>query len=118
MFRLAYSLVITEGRDIGGGIFDANGNLVAQGESDLAVFVTTLEYSCKALVEQYKNNIHVGDIFISNDPFVAGTHFNDVEIMKPIFSEEKLIGFVAIIGHWPDVGGSEPGSFVPDAEEY
>jgi len=46
-FRSAYSSVITEGRDIGGAVFDRNGDLLVQGESDLAVFVTMMEYSVR-----------------------------------------------------------------------
>ncbi|MBC7343553.1 MAG: hydantoinase B/oxoprolinase family protein [Clostridia bacterium] len=118
MFRSAYSAVITEGRDIGGAVFDARGRLVAQGESDLAVFVTMLEFSCRAILERYRGDIRPQDAFILNDPFVGGTHFNDVGIIKPVFWQDELVALVAIVGHWPDVGGSEPGSFAPDATEY
>jgi len=118
LFRSALSLVITEGRDIGGAIFDKNGYLVNQGTWDLAVFVGMLEFSCKAILEKFKNNIHPEDIFITNDPFVGGTHFNDVGFIKPIFHENNLEAFTAIVGHWPDIGGAIPGSFAPFAEEY
>ena len=100
MFRSAYSAVITEGRDIGAAIFDSNGHLIAQGESDLAVFVTMMEYSCREITSRYKGDINEGDVFINNDPFVGGTHFNDVEIIKPVFYRGEFIGMVAIAGHW------------------
>jgi len=116
LFRSAASPVITEGRDIGGAVFDAEGRLVSQGDWDLAVFVGMLEYSCKAILES--ETLRPGDVFITNDPFTGGTHFNDVEIIKPVFVDDDLLGFLAIVGHWPDIGGAVPGSLAPDAEEY
>jgi N-methylhydantoinase B len=118
MFRSAHSPVITEGRDIGGAVFDADGRLVAQGDWDLAVFVGMLEFSVRAIVERYGPSLREGDVFIMNDPFVGGTHFNDVGVVRPVFDGEQLRGFLGIVGHWPDVGGQEPGSFVADAREH
>lgn len=118
MFRSAQSPVITEGRDIGGAVFDREGRLVAQGDWDLAVFVGMLEFSVKAILERYGRSLQRGDVFIMNDPFVGGTHFNDVGIVQPVFNGEQLVGFVGIVGHWPDVGGQEPGSFVANAREH
>lgn len=118
MFRSARSPVITEGRDIGGAVFDARGRLVAQGDWDLAVFVGMLEFSVRAILEEFGLGLEPGDVFIANDPFVGGTHFNDVGIVRPVFDGGRLTGFVAIVGHWPDVGGQEPGSFVADAREH
>lgn len=117
-FRSAYSSVITEGRDIGGAVFDRNGDLLVQGESDLAVFVTMMEYSVRKVVEKFEGDIHEGDVFINNDPFIGGTHFNDVEVIKPVFYKGERIAFVAIAGHWADVGGSTPGSLCSVAEEH
>jgi N-methylhydantoinase B len=116
LFRSAYSPVITEGRDIGGAVFDKRGRLVAQGDWDLAVFVGMLEFSVQAILEHY--TVEPGDAFIANDPFVGGTHFNDVGLIRPVFADSNLAAFVAVCGHWPDVGGQEPGSFVADAREH
>ena len=46
-----------------------------------------------------------------NDPYLGGTHFNDVRIVRPIFHEDEVIAFSLSNGHWADVGGSVPGSF-------
>jgi len=118
LFHSALSPVMTEGRDIGGALFDATGQLVAQGDWDLAVFVGMLEFSVRHLVEQYQDTMQEGDVYILNDPFVGGTHFNDVGVVRPVYAEGALLGFVAICGHWPDVGGQEPGSFVANARQH
>lgn len=118
LFRSALSPVITEGRDIGGALFDREGRLVAQGDWDLAVFVGMLEFSVAHIIKQYGDALRPGDAYIMNDPFIGGTHFNDVGIVRPVFVYDELIGFVGIVGHWPDVGGQEPGSFVANAREH
>jgi len=118
MFRSAYSPVITEGRDIGGAVFDARGRLVAQGDWDLAVFVGMMEFSLRNILERYGDDLYPGDVFIMNDPFIGGTHFNDVGIVRPVFDGADLKAFIGVVGHWPDVGGQEPGSFVANAREH
>jgi N-methylhydantoinase B len=118
LFRSAFSPVITEGRDIGGALFDAEGRLVAQGDWDLAVFVGMLEFSVAHIREVYGAGLQAGDVFVMNDPFIGGTHFNDVGVIRPVFDQGRLAGFVGIVGHWPDVGGQEPGSFVANAREH
>src|SRR5207237_8895985 len=77
-----------------------------------------LEFSHRAILAEYGDTITPGDVFIMNDPFVGGTHFNDVGIVRPVFGPSGLEAFVAVCGHWPDVGGQEPGSFVADAREH
>jgi len=118
LFRSAYSPVITEGRDIGGAVIDRHGRLVAQGDWDLAVFVALLEFSLKGVLARFDGDIAPGDVFIMNDPFVGGTHFNDVGVVRPVFDGDELTAFVAVCGHWADVGGQEPGSFVANAREH
>ena len=118
LFRSAYSPVITEGRDIGGAVIDRHGRLVAQGDWDLAVFVALLEFSLQGVLKRFSEDINPGDVFIMNDPFVGGTHFNDVGVVRPVFSGGHLMAFVAVCGHWADVGGQEPGSFVANAREH
>jgi N-methylhydantoinase B len=118
LFRSAYSPVITEGRDIGGAVIDRHGRLVAQGDWDLAVFVALLEFSLEGVLERFEGDIAPGDVFIMNDPFVGGTHFNDVGVVRPVFDGDELMAFVAVCGHWADVGGQEPGSFVANAREH
>jgi len=58
-----------------------------------------------------------GDIYIMNDPYMGGTHLQDVRLVKPIFLGEAIIGYVATTGHWSDVGGMVPGSFYIEASE-
>lgn len=71
-----------------------------------------------AIVEQYGDNIHEGDIFVWNDPYACKgsiSHNNDWCVMMPIFHEGVHVGFSSIFGHMVDVGGKVPGSMPSDA---
>ena len=116
IIRTCHSFVIYN-RDFSSGLNDAEGNSVAQGNMDIASHVGTLHYTCMAVVERFAGEIRPGDVFMINDPYAGGTHFNDVRIVRPIFVDDELIGFAQSNGHWTDVGGSVPGSFDVLAKE-
>ena len=54
-------------------------------------------------------SIDPGDVFILNDPYEGGTHLPDFYLFKPIFVDERLVGWSASIGHQTDVGGKTAG---------
>ena len=108
--RTCYSFVVYN-RDFSNALCDAQGNSVAQGNQDLAAHVGTLHYTCKAVIEEFGDDIHPGDVFLINDPYVGGTHFSDTRVLLPIFVEGELIAWSQANGHWADMGGSVPGSF-------
>ncbi|MEM0905834.1 MAG: hydantoinase B/oxoprolinase family protein [Pseudomonadota bacterium] len=110
VLRTCYSFVIFN-RDFSSALHDAEGNCVAQGNQDIAVHVGTLHFTCKAVIEVFKDDMHPGDVFAINDPYAGGTHFSDVRLIRPIFVGDKVIGYSQSNGHWSDVGGSVPGSF-------
>src|SRR4051812_9288333 len=112
--KVSYSPVISEGRDFTGAIFDADGRLVACGDHDLPGLLGTLEPTLEFVLSWFApEEIHEGDVIICNSPHEAGTHLNDVRLVKPVFADGKLAAFVADLGHWTDVGGSVPGSINP-----
>ena len=45
-------------------------------------------------------------MFAVNDPYLGGTHFNDVSIIRPIFVDDEIIAYAQSNGHWADVGGT------------
>ncbi|MCG8650046.1 MAG: hydantoinase B/oxoprolinase family protein, partial [Pirellulales bacterium] len=63
-------------------------------------------------------DIHPGDVFLINDPYAGGTHFNDVRVVRPVFHGDRLIAFTQSNGHWADIGGTVPGSFDIQAREH
>jgi N-methylhydantoinase B len=46
-----------------------------------------------------------GDVLITNTPWIATGHLNDITVAKPIFHQGRLVAFAASTAHAPDIGG-------------
>ena len=115
--RSAFSPVISEALDRSDGIYEKDsGELIAQGELGLPVFVGTMQFGTQCVIERAKD-LKEGDLFIVNDPYLGGTHLMDVRFVKPFFYEGELFAWLANTGHWPDTGGAVPGGFSANATE-
>ena len=117
ILRTCHSFVIYA-RDFSSSLCDVDGNTIMQGSQDIAVHVGTLHYTAKAVIEAFAGDIHPDDVFAINDPYLGGTHFNDVRIIRPIFVDGEVIAYAQSNGHWADVGGTVPGSFDINAKEH
>ncbi len=119
--RSAFSPVIAEALDRSDGIYHRDsGELIAQGELGLPVFVGTMQFTVQAVIDHVKRKnvvLHPGDLFIINDPYLGGTHLMDVKFVQPFFHHGELWCWLANTGHWPDTGGMVPGGFSASATE-
>ncbi|MFO1038298.1 MAG: hydantoinase B/oxoprolinase family protein [Geminicoccaceae bacterium] len=120
--RAAFSPVIAEANDRSDGIYHpTRGELIAQGELGLPIFVGTMQYSTMAVLEAIAAGRaqppEEGDTYIVNDPYLGGTHLMDVRFVEPFFHDGKLFCWLANTGHWPDIGGAVPGGFSASATE-
>jgi len=111
LMKSAFSTNIKERHDHSTAITNSNGKLIAQAENALPAHLASMGGLIQHVLDEYGKNIFEGDIFIANDPHVAGgTHLPDINMAMPIFSKGKLMGFVANIVHHADVGGAAVGS--------
>ncbi len=75
LMKSAYSTNIKERHDHSACIMDATGRLVVQAGMSQSIHLSSMLGHVKALLEKYRlEGLSPGDIFISNDPFVAGGH--------------------------------------------
>jgi N-methylhydantoinase B len=62
--------------------------------------------SVKAIVAFYGPEvIDHGDILVTNDSYMTGSHLNHPTFSQPIFHDGKLVAFATCMAHWPDIGG-------------
>jgi 5-oxoprolinase (ATP-hydrolysing) len=108
LFRMSYSSIIRESEDLGAGIFDAEGNVLAESDST-PMFMGAMPKIVKNVIKLLGDDIHEGDVVLHNDPYLGATHSPDVAIVIPIFSEGKLAGFAGASAHLLDIGGAYPG---------
>src|SRR5204863_1450371 len=92
LFRMSYSSIIRESEDLGAGIFDAEGNELAESDST-PMFMGAMPKIVKGVLELLGDDIHDGDVILHNDPYLGATHSPDVAIVIPIFHDAELVGF-------------------------
>jgi N-methylhydantoinase B len=105
LMRTAYSSIIYEAEDFTVGLFDADGHTISIGLG-LPMFIRGLSDAIQAKIAHWgKENIAPGDILLTNDGYVMGSHLNHMIFTLPIFHAGEIVAFSASMAHWPDVGG-------------
>ncbi len=115
--KAAFNPVMSEARDRANGIYDGGtGEVVAQGDTGLPIFVGVMQYAVQSALAAYPD-LGPGDVVILNDPYCGGTHLMDVKLVRPFFYKGRRLAVLANCGHWTDIGGNVPGGFGVRATE-
>ncbi len=115
--RSAYSPNIRERADHSCAILDEMGRTIGQAEH-IPVHIGSFSLGLRNTLAQLHDEgivINKGDMLIVNDPYISGTHLNDVTLIRPIFVENRILGYTANKAHHVDVGGETPASINPFA---
>lgn len=115
MMRTAASPIMHLGADASAAVFDAQMQLVAQG-NDIPTMLGSAVISTRRSVETIgRDRLRPGDVIISNDVYLGGgNHQPDVQLTRPVFFGDEIVAFVMTRGHWSDIGGQTPGSYMLD----
>ena len=109
LMRTAYNMIIYEALDFTVGLFDRHGNTISIGIG-LPMFIRGMSETIKAKIEHFgPGGIDPGDVLLTNDAYITGSHLNHMTFSVPIFHAGELIGFSACMAHWQDIGGTLDG---------
>ncbi len=113
LMRTAYNMIIYEALDFTVGLFDAEGNILSIGLG-LPMFIRGIADTIKAKLRHFgpegtNQGIEPGDILLTNDAYITGSHLNHMTFSVPIFHEGRLVAFSGCMAHWPDIGGTLDG---------
>jgi N-methylhydantoinase B len=114
--KTAYSPLLKVAGDYSCGIFNARGEMVAQGP-DLPLHLGSMPDAVRSVALAFPD-VAEGDVFIHNDPYHGGSHLPDVNVVMPAFHGGRLLGFGCVRAHWPDIGSATPGSYGAVTEIY
>jgi N-methylhydantoinase B len=110
LMRTAYNMIIYEALDFTVGLFDAQGNTVSIGLG-LPMFIRGMSDTVKTKIAHYGlENLDPGDILLTNDAYITGSHLNHMTFTVPIFHDGEVVAFSCCMAHWPDVGGTLDGA--------
>lgn len=106
LIRAAFSPIVRECGDISAGIFDFHGRMLAQAVTGTPGHINTMAEAVKSLRATFPvENMSGGDIYVTNDPWLASGHLNDFLLFMPVFYRGEVIGFTSCTSHLIDLGG-------------
>ena len=88
------------------GLFTPKGDTVSIGLG-LPMFIRGMSQTVKRKIEHFGvANMKPGDIYVTNDAYLTGSHLNHFTFTMPVFHKGVLAGFTCCMAHWQDVGGA------------
>lgn len=106
LIRAAFSPIVRECGDISAGIFDARGEMLAQAVTGTPGHINTMAEAVKHLRARFPaETMKPGDIYMTNDPWLASGHLNDFLLMMPVFRQRHVVGYTSCTSHLVDLGG-------------
>jgi N-methylhydantoinase B len=110
LIRAAFSPIVRECGDISAGIFDFHGRMLAQAVTGTPGHINTMAEAVKTLRQRFAvQEMKPGDIYMTNDPWIASGHLNDFLLLMPVFHRGSIVGFTSCTSHLVDLGGQGMG---------
>ena len=106
LIRTAFSTSVREAGDLSAGVYDIDGQMLAQAVTGTPGHVNAMADAVPHFMRRIGlQNIREGDVYITNDPWEGTGHLHDITIVSPAFYEHQLVGFFACTAHVVDIGG-------------
>jgi len=106
LVRSSFSTLVRESHDFSCVLTDPNGYSTVQATRSIPSFIGTLPRTVRHFLAEFPpDDIHPGDVFVTNDMYQGTGHLPDISVAKPIFHNDRLVGFAASVAHAPDIGG-------------
>ncbi|HIN93285.1 MAG TPA: hydantoinase B/oxoprolinase family protein [Alphaproteobacteria bacterium] len=115
LIRTAFSNTVREAGDLSAGVFDLKGRMIAQAVTGTPGHVNAMAASVGHFNAKYPlRQMEEGDVYITNDPWLATGHLHDFTVVTPAFRDGKVVALFASTCHVVDVGGL---GFGPDGRQ-
>jgi len=118
LVRSAYSPIIYDMKDCSVALFNERVELLGQAPG-LPIFLAALDEAVRVVSAHVGlDGFEPGDVYIINDPYLTGSHLNDVTVISPVFYDGQVVGFAATKAHWMDMGGKDASVSIDTTEIY
>src|ERR1700751_5056382 len=106
LMRTAFSTTVREAGDLSAGVFDRDGNMLAQAVTGTPGHVNSMAAAVKHFLDAFPlNTMRPGDHYITNDPWLTCGHLHDLTLVSPTFLDGAAVGLFASTVHVVDIGG-------------
>lgn len=110
------SIHLNSSKDFTCTVMTYDGFLLTMAKS-LPIHILTMDSALWAVINEYKDDIHPGDVFANNSPYYGNVHPADLCLFAPIFFEGGFIAWAAAKCHLLDLGAHIPSSVIPFAKD-
>lgn len=115
LVRTAFSNTVREAGDLSAGVFDLEGNMLAQAVTGTPGHVNAMANAVRHFIAKFPVAVmREGDHYITNDPWLASGHLHDLTVVTPAFHRGQTVALMANTCHIVDIGGR---GFGPDARQ-
>jgi N-methylhydantoinase B len=106
LVRTAFSTPVREAGDLSAGVFDRDGNMLAQAVTGTPGHVNSMAAAVKHFLDAFPlDTMTEGDHYITNDPWLTCGHLHDLTVVSPTFLRGEPVGLFASTVHVVDIGG-------------
>ena len=106
LVRTAFSTTVREAGDLSAGVFDKEGNMLAQAVTGTPGHVNSMAAAVKHFLDAFPlKTMRPGDHYITNDPWLTCGHLHDLTVVSPTFLNGEPLGLFASTVHVVDIGG-------------
>ena len=106
LVRTAFSTTVREAGDLSAGVFDKDGNMLAQAVTGTPGHVNSMAIAVRHFLDAFPlATMKPGDHYITNDPWLTCGHLHDLTMVSPTFLRGEPVGLFASTVHVVDIGG-------------
>ncbi|MFT4783628.1 MAG: N-methylhydantoinase B [Paracoccaceae bacterium] len=106
LVRTAFSTSVREAGDLSAGVYDAQGQMLAQAVTGTPGHVNAMADAVAHFIRRIgRDAMLAGDVYLTNDPWEGTGHLHDITMVSPSFHNGLLVGFFACTAHVVDIGG-------------
>jgi N-methylhydantoinase B len=106
LVRTAFSTTVREAGDLSAGVFDRDGNMLAQAVTGTPGHVNSMAAAVRHFLAEFPlATMRPGDHYITNDPWLTCGHLHDLTVVSPTFLRGEPVGLFASTVHVVDIGG-------------
>ena len=106
LLRTAFGSITREAGDLSAGVYDTQGNMLAQAVTGTPGHVNSMAAAVKHFFGRFPlESMQPGDVFVTNDPWMGTGHLFDFVMVTPVFRGAQPVALFASTCHTVDIGG-------------
>ena len=104
--RTSFSTMVRVSADLSCMLFDSRARLVSQGRTSVPSFTGTGPATLRRMLEIIPpDNLRPGDVIATNDAWIGTGHVFDINVVRPVFRDNTIVGYTLSVTHLADIGG-------------